>query len=215
MKILEIYKNYKIPRNIQEHQLRVASVSVLIIENHQEKFDKDLIITACLLHDMGNIIKSDFDMFPEFLEPEGRAYWEEVKKSFIDIYGPNEDKATQQIAKELRVKNEVQKMLENFKYKDDPKNELEEYVNLCIYSDLRVGPHGIVSVKERFKDGEKRYLKRNIKGIDKEYFQKMYEIWPKRERKILKSSKIKPQDITEEKISKFYKNLTGYSLVAE
>lgn len=215
MKILEIYKSYNIPQNIQDHQLKVASVASLIMDSQKSNFDNDLIITTCLLHDMGNIIKSDFDIFPEFLEPEGRSYWENVKKDFIEKYGQNEDKATQQIVKELKVDNRISKMLENFKFKDEPKNILEKHVNLCIYSDLRVGPHGIITSKDRIDDAEKRYIDRGIEGVDKDYFKRMHKIWPKREKEILENSNINPEDINEKAIRDIITRLSGYSLVAE
>lgn len=64
MTILEIYKKYKIPHHLQLHILRVGAVATLIIDNinHElvTEFDRNLIITICLLHDMGNVIKFDF-----------------------------------------------------------------------------------------------------------------------------------------------------------
>ena len=55
-KISEIYAEYKIMPNLQMHMYRVAAVASLIYDNFNEPLNKEEIITACLLHDMGNII---------------------------------------------------------------------------------------------------------------------------------------------------------------
>jgi hypothetical protein len=69
MKILDIYKDYQIPDNLQLHQLRVAGVAKLTFDNWlSEKPDINLITSVCLLHDMGNIIKFDFEKFPQLVE---------------------------------------------------------------------------------------------------------------------------------------------------
>src|SRR3989344_2472976 len=102
MKITEIYEKYKIPPNLQLHQLRVAGVASIICDNFDKPLDKGSIITTCLLHDMGNILKFNFDIFPEeFYGKQGRAYWEKVKQEFKEKYGEDEHKATHAIAEEL------------------------------------------------------------------------------------------------------------------
>ena len=80
--------------NLQEHMLRVAAVASLVCDNFNEPLPKDDIITACLLHDMGNIIKSDLQYFPEFIKPEGLDYWQKVKDEYIEKYSRDEHKAT-------------------------------------------------------------------------------------------------------------------------
>lgn len=36
---------------------------------------------------MGNILKFNFDLFPEFCKPEGREFWEKVQEEFKQKYG--------------------------------------------------------------------------------------------------------------------------------
>ncbi len=62
-KISEIYEEYKIMPNLREHQLRVAAVAAQICDNFNKPLNKKEIITACLLHDMGNIIKFKLELF--------------------------------------------------------------------------------------------------------------------------------------------------------
>jgi hypothetical protein len=165
MNILEVYKKYNIMPNLQEHQLRVGAVASVIYKSlTQEKFvgarHRDL-LTACLLHDMGNIIKfklGDLHFFGE----EGIDFWEPVKQEFIKKYGSNEHVATISIARELNVPPSVFSVLENIGFSKSPKN-LEEKVlvnMVACYSDQRVGPYGVLSLKERIEDGRKRFLSR-------------------------------------------------------
>jgi putative nucleotidyltransferase with HDIG domain len=67
---------------LQQHTLRVAIVAVKICDSLPNA-DKEIVVIACLFHDMGNIIKSGLPYFPEFIQPEGSAYWEKVKQEYI------------------------------------------------------------------------------------------------------------------------------------
>ena len=75
----EVYSEYKIMPTLQLHQLRVAAVARLVCDHLTHPINTRDVILACLFHDMGNIIKSNLNHFPEFCEPEGTAYWEKVK----------------------------------------------------------------------------------------------------------------------------------------
>ena len=58
MNIIEIYKKYHLPENLQMHMLRVAACSNFIIDNWiGQEIDKELILRVSLLHDMGNMSK--------------------------------------------------------------------------------------------------------------------------------------------------------------
>ena len=78
-KILDIYDEYKIIPALQKHMLRVAAVASLICNNFNEPLPKNDIITACLLHDMPNILKFKWDSLLEFLEPKGFHYWQNIQ----------------------------------------------------------------------------------------------------------------------------------------
>ena len=78
MTIWEAYEAYRIMPNLRLHQLRVAAVARELAQALHA--DVELVTRAALLHDMGNIMKSDLTQFPpEFYGDEGLAYWEEVK----------------------------------------------------------------------------------------------------------------------------------------
>ena len=71
MTILEIYEKYKIMPQLRTHMLRVAAVGKIVCDAVNEKVKQNRgefvntknVVTACLLHDMGNIIKFDLNYF--------------------------------------------------------------------------------------------------------------------------------------------------------
>ena len=108
MKIKQIYLNYRIPPNLQDHMLRAASVGAYISDHWKNKadLDKNSMIQALLLHDMGNIIKFDF-RFSYLLgkEEANTGYWKKIQQEFIKKYGDDEHVATVEIAKEIGLRD--------------------------------------------------------------------------------------------------------------
>ena len=71
MKIIDIYEKFATPPNLQQHLFRVATI-VLFLQKHWmgEGFDWQKMVIAALLHDLGNIVRFDFDNHPELLGEE-------------------------------------------------------------------------------------------------------------------------------------------------
>lgn len=163
MDISAIYTKFQIPPNLQEHMFRVAALAKLIYDNWTGKddLDKETILHACLLHDMGNIIKFDFDNFPELLgkEVKNLEHWKQVKEAMILKYGEDEDKASVKICKEIGANKDVLFLVENWGFKNFTR--IAESNNwewkIAVYSDHRISPQGIVSLKENLKNKQKRY----------------------------------------------------------
>jgi putative nucleotidyltransferase with HDIG domain len=200
--------------NLQEHQLRVAAVAQQICDSLQITVDTQTVVTACLLHDMGNIIKFDLGQFPKFLEPEGRDYWEGVKADFIKHYGPSEHEASMAIARELGVSGEILDCIESIDFGEAIVNaksfKLEP--KICDNADLRVGPHGVVSIDERLEEGRKRYIDRPEKWIQPEQWQELDEACHNLEDQVFEKSTIRPQDITDKSIQPIMKQLRAYQI---
>jgi HD domain len=155
--IQQLYDLYRIPSGLQLHQLRVAAVGKLVAEA-QPQCDVETVITACLLHDMGNIIKFKLDRFPEFLEPEGYEYWAQVQFEYIAQYGWDEHDATEAICHELKVPDAVMECVHSVGLTKVHHNLTEGGVasRATNYSDLRVGPRGLLSIAERHADARVR-----------------------------------------------------------
>jgi hypothetical protein len=148
-KITEIYDTYRIFSGLREHQVRVAAVASTIVNAAYEPLPKEAIIAACLLHDMGNIIKAPLGSLPELLEPEGISYWQTVKEDFVKTYGLDEHIATVRIAREIGVSNEVIHLIESFGFGKSflRRDSMTLPEKICGYADMRVGPFGIISLE--------------------------------------------------------------------
>lgn len=107
MTIQQIYDEYKIPPFLQLHQLRVAAVAKMLCDAGLDVVQERDMIKTCLVHDMGNIIKFDMDMFYESWDPEGTAYWNGVKDDFKRRYGGDEMRATLNIIEELGLNGDI------------------------------------------------------------------------------------------------------------
>jgi len=214
--ILEIYEQYKIMPNLSLHQLRVASVISLIIHNMDIEVDKDVAIQGGLLHDMGNIIKFDLNYFPEFNEPKGLEYWQNVQNEYFEKYGTDEHEATQKILKELNVNPRVievdSKMVFGNLCIDKEGNDWE--LKLLHYADMRVGPHGVLTYEERMEDAKKRYANKLDDEMTREKDRKeiLLACGKEIENQIFEHCKIKPEDITDESISEILQELKGYMI---
>jgi 5'-deoxynucleotidase YfbR-like HD superfamily hydrolase len=188
--------------NLQEHQLRVAAVARQLCDAMKVPVDTNAVVTACLVHDMGNIIKFDLSYFPEFVQEKGLAYWQEVKEEYVRKYGNNEHIATEKIAEELDISEVSRSYLPaiGFTRSSDvlARGSLEQKV--CLYADQRVGAYGVVSLHDRLIEGKKRYKGRADKALSLEEFEKLFAALVHVEKELFARSSIHPDDITDESV---------------
>lgn len=189
--------------SLQMHQLRVAAVAKTICDNFRSPLDGSNVAITCLFHDMGNIIKSDLTYFPEFVKPEGLEYWQKVKDEFVQKYGTDEHVATRAIAREIPLPSPALAYLDTIGFYN-LKNVLEGpsfEEKICSYSDMRVGPYGVLLLEERLAEANKRYAGRNHPlGSDK--FDTLADAVREIENQIFGQTDIKPEDITDQKIQR-------------
>lgn len=211
--VQEIYLKYKISSSLQLHQLRVAAVAKKICDNFDGEIDQQSIIFACLFHDMGNIIKSDLTRFPEFLKPEGHEYWKKVKDEYNAKYGNNEHLATEAIAKEINLSPKIIAYIRKIGFSNATRNEKEAHFEdkICNYSDMRVDPNGVTSMKERILEGQKRYAGKKH-SIASDSFESLVKSFENIEKQIFSKTKIKPSDITKEGISKIIEEFRNLNI---
>ena len=212
-KITDIYEEYKILPNLQMHQLRVAAVIYQICQNINLEIDKNLIVSAGLLHDMGNIIKAKLDYFPEFLEPEGIQYWQKVQNEYFEKYGHNEHEATLMILKELNLNKEILEIVSKigYPYVKEVVESSNFNIKICAYADFRVSPHSVLSIDGRAEESRKRYegRKSDVTPEEREIRHKyIQEI----EKQIFSHAKINPEDINDESISKIIEGLKNFEI---
>lgn len=214
MHIAKIYKRYNTIPSLQLHMYRVAAVAQLIANHSKEKVDTHAVISACLLHDMGNILKFNFELFPEFFKPEGIEYWKKIRTQFAEKYGEDEHYATFEIAKEIGVSEKTMKLLHAIGFSNAVinKNHHDFAQKICAYADCRVEPMGVVSLQRRLEDGRKRFQLNKKLSENSTFFQEMsvalYEI----EKQIFELNDLKPEDITEECIQSSLKKLKHFEV---
>jgi hypothetical protein len=211
MTVGEIYRHYQLMPNLQQHMFRVAAVAEVIgrellkakLSDAALSFtDQDLqdVLAALLLHDLGNMAKFKLDYFPEFVLPEGLAYWQAEQEQFWAKYGKNAHQATLQMLDELGVSSRVKELVDSVSFNKAKKNlDSPDYARkLCAYADMRVGPHGVVSLEERFRDGQKRY---QPEGKVDRFSYAMAACLRKIEHQLFAPLSIGPEEITDQRVS--------------
>ena len=213
MKISRIYEKYNIMPQLQLHMLRVAGVALTICDNFEGDSDKDSIITACLLHDIGNIVKFKLDLFPENLEPQGLEYWEKVKSDFIEKWGSDDHVVTKKICEELGIDKKIVDIIDLLGFANTPVIYRSKNIvaKICKYSDLRVTPTGVDSLRNRLEEAKKRYLKKGT--YTEKQFNEFVPMWEEIEKQIFARCKIKPDEINDEKVSLVIEGLRGIDVV--
>lgn len=210
--LVDIYTEYKIMKNLQMHQLRVAAVGKMLCDNLALPIKTEDVILAGLFHDMGNIIKFDLEKFPEFRKPEGVEYWQKVKDEYIVKYGADEHEATQEIGKEIGLPEHVLELLRSIGFSKLEQIRLKvPYEHKIVeYGDLRSAPQGILPMKERIEEAAVRYGYRHESEEAQErsrlLIQSAYEL----EKQIFSVSALSPEDITDGSIAPLIEELRTY-----
>lgn len=204
MKILDIYAQYRLMPNLQEHMFRVAGVAQLICDHMTLPVDRSEVITACLLHDMGNILKFDLTVFPEFLRSKGVAYWQSVKADFHQKYGESEHEATLQIAREIGVNDRVIELISAIGFRQAKENyeSVDFGRKICAYADMRVAPFGVTTLQKRSEDLAHRYSAHYPGPTQKAERERFVQFLTKVETQIFEKCDIQPTDLTEDRIQK-------------
>ncbi len=196
---------------LQLHQYRVAAVANMICDNFEGQIDKKAVISAALLHDMGNIVKFNLPLYPEYLAPKGLDYWENVKKKFIDKYGSDEHVVTQKIVKEINVSEKVRKIIHSYGYSKNIENsEHNDFeIKIAVYGDFRVAIYGVASLEDRIEDAYKRLRAR---GADMSQSKVLHKHARVIEDQIFDKCSITAGDITDDSIANYISPLKNFKL---
>lgn len=207
MIIAEIYESYEIPPNLQEHQLTVASVAQTVCDVQVGFVETDAVVRACLLHDMGNIIKFKLESTDPGLALGDVEHWRTVQKRFIAKYGPSEHEATLAIAREIGVPSRILELLDmiGFSHARATLESGDRAAMIASYSDMRVSPTGVTSLHARLDNIRERYGS-TPERVDME---KAYEAM---EKELFTDVHIAPEDITDESVAVIRNQLRQNSL---
>jgi hypothetical protein len=214
MTIQQVYDHYHLMKNLQIHQYRVAGVAQMICDHFSPSLERENILLACLLHDMGNIIKFDLGFFPDTVQPEGLEYWQKVQQEYIDKYGTNEHLATLAICRELGVSERVIELISSISFTNGKENFESPDLSrkICDYADTRVTPFGVVSLEDRLADLEKRYAPKypsEEQRLEREVFRGFIR---KIEEQVFAQCSLQPDDITESEVQKLFADLQKVEL---
>jgi hypothetical protein len=215
MTLREIYEHYKIMPGLQQHQLRVAAVGKLICDNFDLPINTRDVVLAGLFHDMGNVIKADLTIFPDLLRPKGQLYWQEVKDTYIQKYGTDEHEATLQIVRELGLPDTVYSYIDGigFSTMHITRDSRSFEQKICEYADLRVGPHGVLSLEERIEEGRRRYAGRTSEmPAHEDRFASLKDAAMEIERQIFSHTALEPSSITDLSIATIVSELWDYPI---
>jgi hypothetical protein len=208
--ICKIYEKYFVPKNLQVHMFRSAAVGEMIADNWiGPKINKDNLVVALLLHDLGNIVKMDVEnetgvsakLIKEHKD-KPLEFWREKKKEMIAKYGETDHEVTDKIVEELDASGEVKFIVTNGTFSNN-EHVLESdnwELKIKAVSDQRIGPWGVLSLEERFEEVKKRYLNRQGSSIHHPKAEKWMDCAFKIQDQVFANCKIKPEDINDETI---------------
>jgi len=214
-KIADIYQEYELISALRLHQLNVAAVADQICESFKIPIDRDLIITAALFHDMGNVVKFNLEHTKSIfnLSDEEIINIKKNQDEFIKKYGENDHEANMNIACELGLSQKVIELISGNRFE-----------NLCIdakmddwsrkvlhYADSRVGPTGILSYEERMDEAHNRYKNSKL-GANEEERQRLVGCGKEIEKQIFSNCKIKPEDINNDSIKPYLEKLKKFEV---
>lgn len=160
MNIIQIYNQYSIPKNLQLHMLRVTSIAKIITDNWTgSAINADAVIRACLFHDIAKPMKFDLTKQLKFgLSQTEVENIKSMKRELQEKYGDDEYTVARAICKDVGCSAETIKIMENLSWRAVPmlieKQDMESLV--LLYSDMRISPYGIMTLKQRLEDLKSR-----------------------------------------------------------
>lgn len=194
MKTSEIYFKYKTTPNLQSHMLRVAGLAKLIVDNLNEAVtvDKNAVIQASLFHDIAKILS--------FKTVSGVEA--EIQNEYKEKYGDNEHIAANTIVAEIPLSSHAQEIIHSNNTKpflDKIRNIMnsDNYeMKILKYSDSRIAPEGLVTLKGRWDE----LIQRNPEKKDNTENAEANEIMTTIEKQIQDKCKIDLLAITQKQI---------------
>lgn len=211
MKINEVYGIYKIAPWLAEHMFRVTAVAVTIFDALGLKEGREDLICAGLFHDLGNIVKFNFQTL-QIAGDSDLSFWENTKKDFIEKYGESAHHATILILNEIGVKDRIVRIIDEMSFvnAEEIAKKDDALLQILTYADMRVLPSGISSLADRIEDMYKRYTEKHPKDSEstKRGVEGMYLL----EKMLFEKLSIKPEDITEESTRVLQETLKSFDI---
>ncbi len=204
--IRRLYSELAIPSNLQLHMFRAASVAMLICEHWKgTPLEKEDIIASLLLHDVGNIVKFNWQRRELYAKDVllNLDFWKQKQSEIIAKYSSDDHEVTLKLLENYEISPRIIQLITEH---ESLKNETiasgtDMNVKVCCYADHRAGPKGIVSLSERYEEAEKRYGG-PVPGV-KTGSGKIKNAAFIIENQVLAQTDLAPEDITDAAIEKY------------
>ncbi len=204
--ILEIYKEYSIPKHLQMHMLLVAACSKKIVDNWTgQKLAIESLYRVLLLHDMGNIVKISKEDVMD-------TNFQIVRNRYFDLYGDDDHVISQAIGKELGLNEyELKLMNEKIFVNNDNIVQNKSYeIKIGAYCDQRVAPNCVMSLMGRLNEAKERYKDKPGSSMNNPKTDQLIACANLIEKQIMKYCSICPDDINDESVSENIQFFKGY-----
>lgn len=203
-----IYDRFQVIGNLRLHMRRVAAVGELIVDSWllEPWPDREDIVAALLLHDLGNIVKFNFEN-TSLWDGYGRdevAGWRDIRDSIVRRYSSSTDHdVTVAMLKELGANGRVRFLVSNMLLEniESVLQSGDMELKVCTYADQRVSPRGVTSIAERFRDLRSRYGHRGATSFRESREDLALDL----EAQIFQRTAIEPSSIDEEAVSRYVK----------
>lgn len=198
MKVSEIYEKFNIPQNLRTHMLRAAAISKIIFDNWTGgKVDRSATTMACAMHDIAKPVSFDLSIQAEYgTSEEEIVNLGKLQNLIKSKYGTDEHKAAAEMCRDIGVNSKSVEIIKNLEWPFLPRlfkeNNIEALV--AIYSDMRIGPNGILSLSARVDNLQKR----RFTGHDFEGYQRNGKVLQQR---IQESVKIDLNKMTDDNLN--------------
>jgi len=186
---LELFQEYKVPKNIFQHCLKVRKVAVFLAQKLKEtgiNINLELVNCLALLHDLFKVValeKLEPNQYYNFQYSEEEiAMWKQLREKYVGMHECD--------VAYLVFKDQFPELARSIRDVSNPFKEnksIEE--NIAHYADWRILNNKIISLQERLIDLQKRYLK------DEEYWKKRAEIITKEEQKLFSKLNFSPEQL--------------------
>ncbi len=133
--------------------LRTAAFADILLEHWTgPEVDRKAIVQAAIFHDLAKPMTFDLAKQADFgLSPEEIARLAELQERLKRDYGEAEHQASVKICQEIGCSPKAVQLVDNLEWSYIPRlikeNDLESLV--LIYADIRIGPKGVLNIKDR------------------------------------------------------------------
>lgn len=212
--IAEIYEKFSLPLGLQKHMYTTAALGMIICDHWTgPTIQKDNVIQALLLHDLGNLIKFDLSETAHILDESlFTPYWRSLQAQQKKMYGQDAHTATLNMVRKCIQNETIMALIDGMDttyLEKIAQGSVEQQI--CEYADLRVTPTGLTSLTERLADIKKRYSHSSPEWANEVHFAQSLQFAEMIENTLQKNTDIDITEIPSEKIEAYLVKLPQYS----